>query len=853
MSCVAIAASVRRLASAGTGRPIALAIAATLLVMLPAADAAAQGTDGRFPSPRAGREIDRWLDDAGVPGDRRDAAFEVHARYLGEVERLRDGEIEAWVRTAPRMWSAVELEDAQAAVAEAIARIDQQRRLLARLDALEERMWNEIAAEAAIAPGAAAALRQRGRLARLGDFAGMTPFMHARPADLATLLAAVQASPAEAARIREALADHDAALAKILEERRDLALDAERRRAERQRDALELSQETQRLVEEEIAAANAENREAQVQAIYDAAKASRALFVDSGETGGNRLGARVLRLQLAAVRAIEPVVTDPRRLAKVLVAAGVGADGSEEFFEMFEEMGRRGELSPAKIERVAAIRQRMFAENLPQRLAIAELHARRLELADAGWRERPDGSFGPSPEQEEIDAKMQELEGGDRRQREMQLVVELGQAVGSKAFGEAMRAWGRKSGVPEPVVEQIVAQLVAGIDAGAIDAEEMQKGMMQSLWSAPPAWRIIDSETLGTIFDDLQVAAEMRLVATQLIQDGTPRFEAAIAATAEELAPKEELDPESMGMAMFAGLDRTRIDAIDAGLRRVLAADDAFFDDLVGLLGEESAPAVAPWRALRRSQMIAAASDGSGGMMRWAAMSMGIPSTALGTLDLFPIAVRAIPEAMADPAVRAAFAAQAERIAQRHEARWASLRSLLPERHALMNAQAKGELGGSPESIARLVAIEAALQGHQREMADAIRGDLVRMQSSLDPESARTFRRAALLTAWGDQLGDGSGREAIAAARGRAESAGDAARVAAIEASAARYDAGTDASLDLLWRTSEELLSAASLQGSGEGSFEGMGVWAWWTSAMDRAIFRQAELDFATTRMLRSP
>ncbi len=848
-------ASLRRPAGADSRRPLLLAMAAIVAILLPAADALPQGTAGSFPSPRSGRELDRWLGEAGVPDDRLDAAFEVHARYLGEVARLRDGEIEAWLRAVPPPWFHSEPETMRTQVAAAVARIDQQRRLVARLDALEEQMWNEIGAAAALPPPAVAGLLQRGRLARLSDFEASGAFWSfgtARPASLATLLEAAKASPAEAARIREVLAGHDASLAKLLEEQRDLALDQERRQAEAKLVQAEAWAETRRLVEEEMAAANAEGREARTQEIYE--DANRAPFSFGGNPEQDRLRARMLRLQLAAVRAIEPVVGTPGRLAKVLVAAGIGRDGSEEFFEMFEEFGRSGKISPAQLERVAEIRQRAFAENLPQRLAIAELQAQRLELG-GGWGPRDDGSFGPSPELEEIDAQMQALQGDDAEQRQMAMIVELGQAVGSGVFGEAMRAYGRKSGIPEPVIEQMVSQLVAGIDAGAIDAEEMQKGLMRSLWSAPPSWRVIDAETLAAIFDDLGVAAEMRLVASQLIADGTPRFEAAIAATASELAPQQDasLDPQSVATAMLSGADGSRLAAIDAGLQRVLAADEAFFNDLTDLLGEEVAPSMAPWRAVRRRQMIAAACDG-GGIMHWAVMAMQTDHGDFAGLDLFPIAASSIPEALADPAVRAAFAVQAERIAELQQARWSSMRSLLPQRHGLMNTDTTGApVPVDPELAMRVMSIDRNLGLERQAIGRSIREDLVRLQASLDPSMASEFRRAALLAAWGDRFGGMPAREAIADARARAEASGDAARVAALDALAARYAAATDASLDLLWRTSDELQSAAR---EGEATDDGrIAVEGnrWWASAVERAAFRQAEADFAATRACRTP
>lgn len=828
----------------------AVAFAAGLACMLPCSEASAQGTPGRFPSPRASREVESWLADAGVPEERREAAFEIHARYLGEVVRVRDGEIETWIRGLRPYLRSFDPDSAKAEIAEAVSRIDQQRRLIARLDALEEQLWNEIGAAAGLAPEAAAGLRERGRLARLAGFEGMRTFMQAKPADLATLLAAAKVPPADAVRIRQALAGHDSALAKLLEEQRDLALAAERLRAESQFGRAQDWAETQRLAQQEMADAAAENREPQVAAIYEAHRQ----VVQAGEEGQratNRLMASMIRLQLAAVRAIEPIVGDASRLAPVLVAAGIGIDGSEAFFERFEEMGRKGELSASQLSAIAEIRQRSVAEDLPQRLELAELHARRLELPNHGWTVQADGSMGPSPEAEEIAARERALQEGDSQQREMQLVLELGRVVGSKRFGEAMRAWGREQGVPEPLVEQIVNQLVAGIEGGALDAEEMQRNMMRSWWSAPPAWRVIDGEMLEEILEDLAVATATRVVAQQLLADGAPRFEAAIAETSAEMAPPEDLDPSSIGMAFLMGPDPSRLAAIDRGLRRVLEADRAFFDDLVGLLGDEQADAIAPWRAIRRGRLIAASDTMHAMSGEFEFGGLDPSASDFHRLDLFPIALRAVPEAMRDAAVRAAFAAQAERSAQLQMDRWSAHRTLLPERRELWERQGTPTTAEQQiEAHRRIAEIQAELSRRQGLLRDSVRNEIPRLQAMLDPESARAFRRAVLLEMWGSSLGKMPGGEAIETLRDRAEAAGDTARLAAIDAVAARYDAGLDASLDLLWKTSEEL-RAISPADPNDPSLRAVDTGAIWTSALERAKFRQAEVEFATARALR--
>ncbi len=843
------------------------AVAVAAISLWPLAPAAAQGTDGSFPNPRGGAEVDAWLDDAGVPEEGRDAIFVIHARYLDEVERLRDSEIEAWVRAKSIAWDPGSIELMEANVRQSLARIEQQRRLLARLDALEDRLWGEIASAAEVPDEVLRSLRERATLRRLSDLAGGVIMVYegGMPvADVAALAAAAKATPAEAARIRQALAGHDAAMATLLAEARELTLERESQQALFQLRQAESWAETERLVQAEIAAATAENRPAEVQEIY-AAHNAEVDRLDEFLQRQSGIQARLIRLNLDAVRAIEPIVGDPLRTARVLSAAGVGNDGMDEFFQMFETMGMEGELSPAKVDAVAELKARTVAANLPQRLELAELEARRQEIPDGGWSLLADGTYVQSPEGEEIDRRMMELQGSASQQQQMQIVIEIGRVIGSKTFAQAMRKWGRMQGMPEQMLEPMIAQLVAGIEAGAIDAEAMQIEFMRRMWSAPPSWKVIDEAMLEAILDDLAVEGELRLVASQLIEDGAPRFAAAIEETAAELALAEDLDPEAMMWIREMGGGGKQAAAIDAGLRRVLAADDAFFDDLEGVLGEQVADRLRPWRAVRRSQLTAATDTGSGTFVYfWMDPSLG----RFGSVDLFVIAQRSIPEALEVESVRAAFAAQAERVADlwsdRRRTMSAILREQAEEAATQMALQAaaqsnfeddlpmdEADMQRMEEGQSRLQELSRQSTSSAKAIPEAVYEDVSRLQALLDVESAKAFRRAVFLEVWGRTVGDLKAGRAIEAARRKAERAGDAARLAELDAIEASYDDATGRLLELLWRTSQEIRAAGTPDKS---MFERAGgavdVLSLWPSASGRVKFRLGEVDFATLRGL---
>ncbi|MFM1889693.1 MAG: hypothetical protein RLZZ565_450 [Planctomycetota bacterium] len=846
-----------------------LAAALTVAASMPAVG---QGAEGRFPDPRGGKELDRWLDDADVPESDRDAIFEIHARYLAEVERLRDREIEAWLREAPVWWGSGDVEQTRRKLEAARTRIAEQRRLLARLEALEERLWSEIGSTTAVPSSTVESLRQRARLERLSDLGRHYAWRGNGATDLATLIAAAKATPAEAARIREALAGHDAAVVKVLEEQRDVALEADVRRLNLQLEQAERWAEMRRLADEEMQAAAQEGREAQVQEIYESFREDTTMQ-DESESEKNRLLARLARQQLAAIRAIEPILGDTDRLAGVMVATGVVPGGMDDFYEMFEEMGREGAVTPSQLAAIGEIRRRSIANEVPKRLEIAELEIRRLELPGNGWTLLEDGSYGESPESAEINARLMELQGGESMQEQMQVVVSIGQIVGAKTFGDIMRQWGRKQGIPEQFLEPMIAQLVAGIEAGAIDGERMQQEMMARMWSPPPSWKVIDEATLAAILDDLGVEGEMRLVASQLIEDGSPRFEEALAAATSEIETPDPEDPEAMQqflMRRMGGREATELAAIDAGLDRVLAADRAFFDDLVGVLGAEVEEPLRPWRAVRQAELIAGSEMAQGPAMvvsNWMDPSAGN----FERVAYFTIALEGIPEALRDPAVRAAFATQAEEIATLRRERRDAMRSLGPRRAEAMatamalqeelsaewapdEAMSQADMERQQRNQQELAAIEQETERWSGAIGNRLRQDLAGLQAVLDPESARAFRREVLREAWRQELGSPSGREDLDEARASAIAAGDAARVAEIDAMIEVYDAASDRLLELLWKTSEEVRANGSpMSPRFEEGVVPVDTSRWWPSAAGRAKFRQAELDFAVVRAVDAP
>ncbi|MGA1400398.1 MAG: hypothetical protein ACO38P_08435, partial [Phycisphaerales bacterium] len=685
--------------------------------------------------------------------------------------------------------------------------------------------------------------------------------------DLATLSAAAEATPSEAARIREALAGHDATVVKVLEEQRDLALEAEVRQLGWTLEREERWAEMRRLADEEMQAAAQEGREAQVQEIYDSFREDPTMQ-DESESEKNRLLARLARQQLAAIRAIEPILGDTDRLAGVMVATGIVPGGMDDFYEMFEEMGREGAVTPSQLAAIGEIRRRSIASEVPKRLEIAELEIRRLELQHNGWILLEDGTYAESPESAELNARLMNLQGGESMQEQMQVVVSIGQIVGAKTFGDIMRQWGRKQGIPEQFLEPMIAQLVAGIEAGAIDGERMQQEMMARMWSPPPSWKVIDEATLAAILDDLGVEGEMRLVASQLIEDGAPRFAEALAAATSEIETPDPEDAEAMQqflMRRMGGREATELAAIDAGLDRVLAADRAFFDDLVGVLGAEVEEPLRPWRAVRQAELIAGSEMAQGPAMvvsNWMDPSAGN----FERVAYFTIAIEAMPEALRDPAVRAAFAMHAEEIATLRRERRDSMRSLGPRRAEAMatamalqeelnaasaadEAMSQADMERQQRNQQELAAIERETERWSGAVGNRLRQDLARLQAVLDPESARAFRRAVLREAWRQELGSPSGLESLERARERAIAAGDAARVAEADAMIEVYDAASDRLLDLLWTTSEEVRANGAPRAMMilEG-VEQVDASRWWPSAAGRAKFRQAELDFAVMR-----
>ncbi len=830
------------------------------IAALPAAPALAQGTDGRFPLPRRGVEIARWLEETGATQRSIDDALELHARYLERVERLRDDRIEAWLLATPPGWTREE-EDLESKLAEATARRDEQRRLIGRLEALEDELWNEIAARLGLAAEVASSLRDRGRLQRLGgrDTRAGGP----AAAGLASLLAACKATPEEAARIRDRLVGHDARLATALEAFRDEQFDAERRNAEQQLREREMWAETRRRVEEEIEIARREGREARTDEIHNAAVNRFFLLSQAASSEIHRRRGAAMRLRLDAVRTIDEVLGDPDRTAAALATIGVSPNGPQHFFRSFlfgplERLGRDGGISAEQAEKLEALRARSVSDALPQRLELAELEIRRLELGDEWFIREPDGSLAFLPEMLEISERSQALfaPDGDVMRRQMAIVVEVGRIVGTKRFAEAIRGWGRMRNVPEAMIEGIVEILVAGVEAGRLDADKFQReAMLSTQWSAPPAWKAMGRATLSAMLDDLEIPEEMRTVARQLLEDGSERFRQATAETAASFTLPEDFDLDLEFQYTMLGIqrigpNREKIAATEAGLRLALAADEAFFAALVDVFGEGVRSRLRPWRAMRRVELIAACEPTAGVMWNIQTNSSdrvspdGDPFT---RVDLFRTSLVAIPETLDEPAIRMAFATEAERLADLERKRWTAIAALLPRMNEdLANTYSDvDDDASSPEenqrSTQRMLEAARELDALRTRRGAAVREARERLAAALPPDAAALFRRATLRAAWSRTLGDLEGRSAVAAARRRALDADDPLRAAEVEAIARRHDEASDRIVDEL----DEAFQALRDETAATEFSEHQGRWR---RTVERARFRHGELDFATAR-----
>ena len=830
------------------------------IAALPAAPALAQGTDGRFPLPRRGVEIARWLEETGATQRSIDDALELHPRYLERVERLRDDRIEAWLLATPPERTREE-EDLESQLAEATSRRDEQRRLIGRLEALEDELWNAIAARLGLAAEVASSLRDRGRLQRLGgrDTRAGGP----AAAGLASLLAACKATPEEAARIRDRLVGHDARLATALEAFRDEQFDAERRNAEQQLREREMWAETRRRVEEEIEIARREGREARTDEIHNAAVNRSFLLSQAASSEIHRRRGAAMRLRLDAVRTIDEVLGDPDRTAAALATIGVSPNGQQHFFRSFlfgplERLGRDGGLSAEQAEKLEALRARSVSDALPQRLELAELEIRRLELGDEWFIREPDGSFAFSPEMLEISERSQALfaPDGDVMQRQMAIVVEVGRIVGTKRFAEAIRGWGRMRNAPEAMIEGIVEILVAGVEAGRLDADKFQReAMLSTQWSAPPAWKAMGRATLSAMLDDLEIPEEMRTVARQLLEDGSERFRQATAETAASFTLPEDFDLDLEFQYTMLGIqrlgpNREKIAATEAGLRLALAADEAFFAALVDVFGEGVRSRLRPWRAMRRVELIAACEPTAGVMWNIQTNSSdrvspdGDPFT---RVDLFRTSLVAIPETLDEPAIRMAFATEAERLADLERKRWTAIAALLPRMNEdLANTYSDvDDDASSPEvnqrSMQRMLEAARELDALRTRRGAAVREARERLAAALPPDAAALFRRATLRAAWSRTLGDLEGRSAVAAARRRALDADDPLRAAEVEAIARRHDEASDRIVDEL----DEAFQALRDETAATEFSEHQGRWR---RTVERARFRHGELDFATAR-----
>ncbi|MBL9121979.1 MAG: hypothetical protein JNL80_18880 [Phycisphaerae bacterium] len=130
----------------------------------------AQGTTDQFPEPLTSEEIEGSLDRIGVSGDSRAQALRSFEEYIGKYLDLRKGDIETYLQGRS------DLSGSERTREEVASRVSARERLLRRIAALDNQLFDSIATVAGES-AATKAQREKMRAERRRDWAASTSFM----------------------------------------------------------------------------------------------------------------------------------------------------------------------------------------------------------------------------------------------------------------------------------------------------------------------------------------------------------------------------------------------------------------------------------------------------------------------------------------------------------------------------------------------------------------------------------------------------------------------------------------------------------------------------------------------------
>ncbi len=853
---------------------VAAWIAAAVAVIPLAPVASGQGTGGNFPEPRSGSEVSDWLAAISVDPSSAARVWPLHERYLEEVARVRDGEIEDWLEAT----GAVEMPFAggEDRVKRARDRAAVQRRLYERLGTLESNFWNEAAATLVLGAEQASVLQARGARERALDLRmRRAMFGAADPVDVLEILNRLEATPEEAVAIRAALADHDQRLAEELRRAVDRELDRSVRMAENLAAREAEMKAFSEAAAEEARRAGEEGRE--VGGI--AAPMAIELGPDFAEIMGDHSGGPLLQQQVDSLARLQGVI-DEERLCVLLVRLRLASgDGMVTFFRnRVEPKIASGEVSAEVAAELAEIRASHFRERLPIALEAARLRGRGVGGAwngpgDAG------GPQDPVAQRLEMLEKTLSADLPSRTKARVAALVDLGEEAPAGAVRSFRLGGGgpgaaiEVEGLPEGAVTFTAVAVTSSLDLGeggfsfsgpiSISFSTDDGGMvfLGGAVSAPP-FAAISGDEFTALREDAGLVGPFAEIAEQIRIDAAERYSAINAELEAALAAKAEAAKggDDAGGIPFFNRPQADLGEIDAALRRCLEADRVMFESFEALLDEAGAERLAKWQDVRTIQLCSIAAGLLGGG-QW----LGIDAFprpwdgAFPEINAWMLARESVPAALESDAVRAVLADHLRRQRQVVEWYWAEVRGLAPAiREARRTAFVPVEVGAG-DGLAGGMVMErhrelAKLEARQREARDRVvsgmRGDLVRIERSMPPDQGRTFHAAVRKAAWPDAVPSMPALEGVSMAeRLLAEDSAGLARLASMEES---YLVESDALFEALDQLAREPAPRRRPDGSapigGDFSPDDMRRWE---SVSGRLRFRHGELDYDTVRKIR--
>ncbi|MDY7107778.1 MAG: hypothetical protein SYC29_03995 [Planctomycetota bacterium] len=581
---------------------------AGLAGLLAARPAAGQGTEGTLPDPISGREVDRYAERLELSDRQRQALQGLHNTYRAEFARLRDGEIETYLKEHGGFGD-FRITFDRAAVKDETNKL---KKLLDRIRGLDRRFFDDI--QPLLSEEQLALLPRLRRMREVQRYRMGLPFLGgvtnpAAQVDLTTIVEQQELSPGQRRIVDARLAGYERQLVNAARALHDVALNRR----------LIMFDRLEAMGYGPDALANPENAEGMIQAFFSA--------MNEIQTRLNEEAAEISTLNRRTLKSLAELLPDEQGET---LRIGYLRQAYPDFLPMVTPVRRRMEEALRLEDLSEEQRQAIEALRLNYRAARDALLEDRLDVSDA---QRAGGiMINPTPEQQaeqdRLGEKYQAL--GEKSQRLVQQTIDaLDRILGRDLAGRVAQRVAEREDAEETQTESrsmMVMTITAGGDEGGVgistwsstvtlDETDLEAGPLHAL-------RPLTRRELFRMARRLDLTEDDRAVIGALHEDylahfddaAKPAIDAARAARRKLSASPGADDADGAEqIPTVSDVDRAFTLSRQA-LNAVQEVDAALFDDIAIVVGdEEQAAGVDRLRLARQRQIYSRALSARGG------------------------------------------------------------------------------------------------------------------------------------------------------------------------------------------------------------------------------------------------